>query len=356
MMTLRPLFTRTFRRQRVRSRSKVKHATSASQAAESRHTSSFPNITQTDQTDPTDHNLKEVDDTQRLSESHSERDPDLSSPPGVSDDALSQTSVDSGSEADSNAEAQLNSIPPPCTNTIDEKALDDRVSLAPSIVTETPGLLDLLRYSFDIERTLLGYLDVPDLRNLREIKPLKQIAYDFILHNVIPETFIILNTKYQDGERQSSDGEIMHPVIRRIKRSERRIPVGRIVYETDPSLDTSNRIYRWGEFHPDSIMYHVPNRYAALNWPLRAGLKSESRYSRNPRVSMRLPDPRIPTWYYIFRDEFADGISNDHSYRDRYETDYPVNVFYKRQGGSASAARLHAVSIPFETIIERLCA
>src|SRR5271156_2035440 len=188
------LFSRIFRRQRAHSYSEVQNVPDV-ENAESRHSASSPDIAQIDQTDP---NPKEVDDAQRGSESHSERDPDLSSPPGVSDDALSQTSMDSGSQGDSNAEAQLNSIPPPSTSDIDETDLDDRISLSPPTATETPNLVGLLQYSFDIERTLLRYLDVPDLQNLRAIKPLRQIAYDFILHNVIPETFIVLYTYLED--------------------------------------------------------------------------------------------------------------------------------------------------------------
>jgi hypothetical protein len=277
----------------------------------------------------------EVESLNQIRESQEDDTRSQASANGLVDDSVSDTKT------------QLSSIPPqpvisadgssvPAIETGQRTALPDR---ALSLIELIPHL--------PIDHRLEKSLHIKDIINLglvnREFH--RVVLKDFLLNQIIVKTRIKFHTRQRETRGRDRESLDLYPVIRRVDKEDRVLPCNRIVYEPD---FTQNRpSYRPGEFTPDEIEFHLPNELHSQPyfWPLGDELVIPRKTRVHYREERNTPVSNIcvvQSVFYKFQNAGAERGD-----------DFPVNVFYKRDGESP-AARLHAVSIPWDRLLERL--
>jgi hypothetical protein len=289
-------------------------------------------------------------------ESHVVNSPSVSG--AVADDLESQTSIDSSVEdADSllpiNEEQLFPILHPaesPEADTPDGEEIVTSTTNRPErdLPLVPPTFYDLLT-RFGLDKHIMQYLDYTALTSLVQLFPsLLPTMRDVFLHEIIPTTYIQLQTVYMEDGRKVLEYMPLFPVIRRVARPKRVLPYGRLIYEPDYATNKKYR-YRLGQFCPHSVTFYLGKR--CYVWPLGENRDRKVRCNRNrdSHFPTRDPDETLRSIYYKFKDDFQDARSDR-----RPHEDFPVNVFYKRIGGESQSAVLHVLSIPFDCLIERV--
>lgn len=280
------------------------------------------------------------------------------------DDAQSESSASGSVDSQVNiSNTQLSSIPPqPVAPADGPSALagvripDFPVVQRNSLPSSSLSLVDFIS-CLPLEHRLEQYLQIKDIINLGRISPELEIVVlkDFLQDYIISNSYITLRTKHVRAGSRPRESLPLYPVIRRRDKLDRVLPDGRVVYE--PDYNNFRPSYRPGKYAPDEIEFHLPielhrpsrSRSTPYRWPLgenQVGRPYQThdtvyREERNaPSSNMSV----VQGVFYKFRNEMSGEDQQD---------DFPVNVFYKREGDS-EAAKLHAVSIPWECLLDRL--
>lgn len=218
--------------------------------------------------------------------------------------------------------------------------------------SEQPTFIDLLG-RYDLARAIVSHLDFYSTVSFSDAFPeIKSVCDDHILHDIIPETEVKFYTQ-RTGELKERDE--LFPVIKRIKRERRVLPTGKlIVYEPKEYRKRCGGL-RLGEFVPASIDFLLPGSRTELHWVLKADQPdspSSYRFSRNAR-DMRAGGERsrtLRTLYYTFDDLLS--ISGPGHEPEQF----PIKVWYKKSDEEIGSHRFHALSIPYDSLVDRLIA
>jgi hypothetical protein len=200
------------------------------------------------------------------------------------------------------------------------------------------------------------YLQIKEIINLGRSSPELKILVlkDFLQDYIVSNSYITFWTKHERAESRPRESLPLYPVIKDRDKLKRVLPDDRVVYE--PDYDNFRHSYLPGKYAPDEIEFHLPidlhrpsrSRSTPYRWPLG---EKQARRPDETHDTVYREEPNAPSSnmsivqgvFYKFRNEMS---SED-------QQDFPVYVFYKREG-EGEAVKLHAVSIPWECLLDRL--
>jgi hypothetical protein len=201
----------------------------------------------------------------------------------------------------------------------------------PESVIELPAsisLAELLKFIYAGE--VFRFLEVAEIIRLRGLsREFKQLVDNYVLHVILPDTYLTYRYKYKArlGDLgEPTDFEHLSPVIRRVEKTNRFLPHGRIVYE--PSPDRKIDRDRVDEIVPHAIDLVLPDN-SKHTWVLQPIHRPGGRPGRSTHM-IYLRYTKIHQ-YYLF-DKFNDP---------------PVHVFYKDKSDEGRV-QLHCISIPLD--------
>jgi hypothetical protein len=205
-----------------------------------------------------------------------------------------------------------------------------------------PTLRDLFE-TYHLGPQIVPYLDFEATIHLQEIFPhLYSLCRQHILHDILPETHIIIHTRV--GELEGENSDVLFPVIKRIPRHDRvRVfPQGCIVYETE----TCGGLMA-GHFVPVSVSFSLQGQ--GYRWRLISDSRSLGTNPNNWHF-------RNHDTGFLWKESYAfSGCSS--KYSDPQTERFPVTIFYRRSArDSRGIYRLHAFSIPVAYLVDRLSA
>jgi len=262
------------------------------------------------------------------------------------------TSSCSGDESDDQAKAsaedQLSSIPAPDEPLHIEPRLPVTPEEPPQSVSRPVQLFALIEAVGP--RRVFDHLRIKDVLAVGKVdRYLKATVDNYFNHTVLPQSeiyYYIDHIMEHDGP-SSEEYQRLYPVIRRIEKTRRVFPDGRVVFE--PKFEEKPRYtYKKDSFKHVEIKFHLvglqewPPRDLPLDCPLAArtrySYKAEG-YRKRHKLPYKLP--------YTAMHQFI-----------RFDTfkDSPIYVFYKGLPGShGETFALHAISIPLNFLRQSLC-
>jgi hypothetical protein len=215
---------------------------------------------------------------------------------------------------------------------------------------ESPGVHDLPRtlYFCIDEFNIFDSLVLEEILELRAVsKAMLNMAEDYILHKLIPESQVEVYTESSVFGRITTESHKLFPVIRRVPKANRVLPDDSLLYE--PEYHLLETRFGTNKFTPVKVKFTTPNQKTSYIWNLEP-LRGFSPHD--------LPNGRgccFPTSESYCERMFE--IFNQFKIKEIKEAIWlPVKVYYKHYGDDYPDIKIHAVSIPLQCLLKLIIA